>query len=49
MEAKAVISAMLRQFRLSSATAFATRDIPLLAEVVLRPKNGLQIMFSKRL
>jgi hypothetical protein len=44
MEEKAVLSALLRQFNLTARAV----DIPLLAEVVLRPKNGLQLTLFKR-
>jgi hypothetical protein len=44
-----VVSAVLRKFHLTSATPFMETDIPVLAEVVLRPKNGLKIMLSARI
>ena len=46
MEEKAVISLVLRKFCLTSK--LQAGDIPLLAELVLRPKYGLLCTFTKR-
>ena len=46
MEEKAVISLVLRKFSLT--TKLQAEDIPLLAELVLRPKYGLLCTFDKR-
>ena len=46
MEEKAVISLILRNFDLKSETKI--EEVPLMAELVLRPKNGLKISLKKR-
>eukprot|EP00092_Neocalanus_flemingeri_P041348 GFUD01045022.1.p1 GENE.GFUD01045022.1~~GFUD01045022.1.p1 ORF type:complete len:502 (-),score=108.75 GFUD01045022.1:66-1571(-) len=47
MEEKAVISSVLRRFSLRSDVK--PEDIPLLAELILRPKDGLHISIHKRI
>ena len=46
MEAKIILSAILRKFDIHHARD--AKDLQLLAELVLRPKNGLYIKFTKR-
>ena len=46
MEEKVIMSSILRKYQLR--TTLKAADIPLLAEVILRPKNGLQISIEKR-
>ena len=46
MEEKVVISSVLRAFTLSCATR--PEDIPLLAEVILRPKHGIRVSLARR-
>ena len=46
MEEKIILSTILRNFDVFSVTK--PKEISLLAELVLRPKNGLHVQFSKR-
>ena len=46
MEEKIILSSLLRKFNVHAVTK--PQDISLLAELVLRPKNGLHVQFSKR-
>jgi len=46
MEEKVMISSLLRKFSFHSD--LRPEDIPLLAELILRPKNGLQVSIQKR-
>ena len=46
MEEKIILSTILRKFNVSAVTK--PQEISLLAELVLRPKNGLHVQFSKR-
>ena len=46
MEEKVIMSSVLRKYQLR--TTLKAADVPLLAEVILRPKNGLQISIEKR-
>ena len=46
MEEKVMVSSVLRKFNLKSTVA--PSEIPLLAEVILRPKNGLHLSIEKR-
>ena len=46
MEEKIILSTILRKFDVFSVTK--PKEISLLAELVLRPKNGLHVQFSKR-
>ena len=46
MEEKVIMSFILRKYQLR--TTLKAERIPLLAEVILRPKNGLQISIVKR-
>ena len=46
MEEKVLVSTVLRKFHLR--TSMKPTDIPLLAEVILRPKNGIHISIEKR-
>jgi len=46
MEEKVMISSLLRRFCFHSAVK--PEDIPLLAELILRPKNGLHMSIKKR-
>ena len=46
MEEKVLLSSVLRKYNLR--TAMKASEIPLLAEVILRPKNGIQISVEKR-
>jgi len=46
MEEKVLVSTVLRKFNLR--TGLKPIDIPLLAEVILRPKNGIHISIEKR-
>ena len=46
MEEKIILSSLLRKFNVYAVTK--PQDISLLAELVLRPKNGLHVQFSKR-
>jgi hypothetical protein len=46
MEEKTVISMILRNFNLQSNLRM--EDIPMMAELVLRPKNGLYLTLTKR-
>jgi len=47
MEEKVLVSSVLRKFNLSSS--MTVEEIPLCAEVILRPKNGLRISLEPRL
>ena len=46
MEEKVMISSLLSKFSFHSE--LRPEDIPLLAELVLRPKNGLQVSITRR-
>ena len=46
MEEKVLLSSVLRKYNLS--TTMKAADIPLLAELILRPKNGISISMEKR-
>nr|QGQ60785.1 CYP4C [Eurytemora pacifica] len=46
MEEKILISSVLRNFNLKSD--LKVEDIPLLAEIILRPKNGIQVSITPR-
>ena len=46
MEEKIILSTILRKFNVSAVTK--PQEISLLAELVLRPKYGLHVQFSKR-
>jgi hypothetical protein len=46
LEEKVVLSSVLRKLRLQSLDT--TEDIPLLLELILRPKDGLRIKISAR-
>ena len=46
MEEKVVISSLLRKFSFKSDVK--PEDIPLLAELILRPKDGLHMSIQKR-
>ena len=46
MEEKVMLSAVLRKFNLCST--LKAEEIPLLAEVILRPKNGLHVTIESR-
>ena len=47
MEEKVLISSVLRKYNLR--TNLKASEIPLMTEVILRPKNGLQISLEKRI
>ena len=47
MEEKVLISSVLRKYNLR--TNLKASDILLMTEVILRPKNGLQISLEKRI
>ena len=47
MEEKILVSSILRKYNLRSTVK--PSDIPLLAEVILRPKHGINISVEKRL
>ena len=47
MEEKILVSSILRKYNLRSTVK--PSDIPLLAEVILRPKHGINISIEKRL
>jgi hypothetical protein len=46
MEEKVLVSSILRRFTLRSNVR--PSEIPLLAEVILRPKNGIVLSIEKR-
>ena len=46
MEEKVLVSSVLRKYNLNSSVKAS--EIPLLAEVILRPKNGIHISLEKR-
>ena len=48
MEEKIILSSILREFDVLPTSSRGLEDIPLLAELVLRPKNGLFVKFTKR-
>jgi cytochrome P450 family 4 len=46
MEEKVLVSSVLRKYNLQCN--LKPEDMPILAEVILRPKHGIQISFSRR-
>ena len=46
MEEKILVSSILRKYTLRSSVK--PSEIPLMAEVILRPKNGIKISIEKR-